>query len=267
MRRIIAALALAASAVTLGGAASREIADAQAQSTRITYRIEGRVTEERNLESWFTPAQIQVLEKLNRADVESLRRLDAVVVPTVWLEEMEYSPFPSASPEAAQRPKLLVVDLAFQAFGAYESGHLVRWGPVSSGRRNAATPSGLFHLTWRSRGRHSTINPAWFMEWYFNFDNLQGLAFHSHPLPGRPDSHGCIRLLGRDAQWLYMWGEGSTPNRNGEAVTAGTPLVIVGQYAFDSPPPWRDLGYLTRGVRLPVPAPPPRDNRQTVTSE
>src|SRR3982751_2991278 len=45
------------------------------------------------------------------------------------------------------------------------------------------------------------------MAWHFNFENALGLAFHEYTLPAKPDSHGCIRLLQRDAKWLYEWGE------------------------------------------------------------
>jgi hypothetical protein len=204
----------------------------------LSYRVEARTDVAVVLTDRFSARQRALLEKLNRADGAHLPRLRQVVVPSQWHDdELAYSPFPLSYLSAAG--KQLVVDLGWQAFGAYEEGRLVRWGPVSSGGRTSPTPNGSFQLNWRSRGRHSTVNPAWFMEWYFNFDNVRGLALHSHPLPGYPASHGCIRLLERDAIWLHQWGE------------AGTPLVIIGQYAVDTAPPWRSLERLARGVELP----------------
>lgn len=38
--------------------------------------------------------------------------------------------------------KLLVVHLPGQMFGAYELGHLVRWGSIRSGATATATPAG-----------------------------------------------------------------------------------------------------------------------------
>jgi len=140
---------------------------------------------------------------------------------------------------------------AAQAFAAYEQGRLLRWGPVSSGRRAYPTPSGLFHLNWRSRGRHSSVNPQWYMEWYFNFDNVRGFALHSYTLPGYPASHACVRLLERDAIWIYEWGDGWTLGKRGQVLERGTPLLIVGQYGFDAQPPWRSLEHLARGIDLP----------------
>lgn len=124
-------------------------------------------------------AQVALLEKLNRADRERLPRLDRLVLPDRWdANELEYSPFPRRVAELAPHPKALVIHQPLQVFGAYENGGLVRWGPVSSGRREHTTPSGQFHLNWKSRGRHSTVDPDWYMEWYFNFHNQRGLALH-----------------------------------------------------------------------------------------
>jgi hypothetical protein len=208
----------------------------------------------KGLRERFTPEQLALLEKLNRRDVPHLARATAVIVPKEWLvNELLYSPFPLAWAWAAQHPKALVVDQASQTFGGYEHGRLVRWGPISSGRKSRPTPSGLFHLNWRSKGRHSTDNPDWYMPWYFNFHAGRGLAFHQLELPGRPASHACVRLLERDAIWLYGWGKGWSFDERRRAIPAsGTPVVILGGYDFDAPPPWLSLDWLARGIELPA---------------
>jgi hypothetical protein len=61
---------------------------------------------------------------------------------------------------AATHAKALLVHQPMQVFGAYELGRLVRWGPVSTGRAETATPRGLFHLTWKAKARRSTDNAA-----------------------------------------------------------------------------------------------------------
>ena len=96
-----------------------------------------------------------------------------------------------------------------------------------------------------------TQDPDWYMEWYFNFDVRRGLTLHSYGLPGYPASHACLRLLERDAIWIYEWGEGWTINTTGIIVTQGTSLVIAGDYAFGASPPWRSFEYLARGITLP----------------
>ena len=233
------------------------IATAHAREARtgsLTYTIErGPLT----VQWWsrFTSEQVATLEVLNRADAQFLSRLDAVVVPAQWQEDvLRYSPFPGTYEWAASMPQLIVVDQPSQAFAAYESGVLVRWGPISSGRERMPTPAGLFHLTWRSPGRHSTVDPAWYMPWYFNFENDRGLSFHQYALPGLPASHACIRLLERDARWLYDWGETWTLDERGWAVLdPGTPVLIAGCYNFTRPPPWRSQGWLSSGIALPDP--------------
>jgi len=219
----------------------------------IEYRIESGPL--RELAARFKPAEIELLEKLNRADLKHLSRLDRLVVPSEWRHELEHSPFPKAYPAANATPKLLVVDQPSQAFAAYESGVLVHWGPVSSGRKEKPTPSGLFHLNWRARTRTSTLSGEWRLNWYFNFHNTRGLAFHEFELPGLPASHACFRLLERDAMWIYQWGESWTLDEKGQLLQPGTPVLIHGQYVFGAPPPWQSADYPSRGIVLPVSIP------------
>ena len=255
-----------AAVLTLGCALRLAGTDAPQSSdppgSAIEYRIEPRAVPAVSATGRFGPEQIAVLEMLNRADASHLDRLDALVVPEVWLEDrLRYSPFPEGYAWRATEPRLLVVDQRAQAFAAYEAGVLVRWGPVNSGRRRLQTPAGLFHLTWRSRGRHSTVDPDWYMEWYFNFENERGLSFHQYTLPGRPASHACVRLLERDAKWLFEWGETWTLDERGRTVLdPGTPVLIVGCYDFAAPPPWRSPQWLATGISLPT---DPRTERTT----
>ena len=217
----------------------------------VQYSIEAR-SDRAEVRTRFSAPQIALLEKLNRADSARLDRVPLLVVPDIWLEdERSYSPLPARYGGAAAYPKMLVVHLPGQAFAAYERGELVRWGPVSSGARATPTPQGLFALTWRSTGHASSVNPDWFLRWYFNFDSREGLAFHEYSLPGGPASHGCLRLLARDARWLYEWGEGWSIDPGSGRAAPGTPVLIVGSYDHDNPPPWRSPEWLRRPVDLP----------------
>jgi hypothetical protein len=131
-------------------------------------------------------------------------------------------------------------------------GTLAHWGPVSTGGGVSSTPSGPFTLNWRSKGHTSTVDPDWFMPWYFNFGNHEGLAFHAYALPGEPASHGCVRLLQRDAQWLFEWGETWSVDASGTRVLkTGTPVFVIGQYDFEAAPPWRSSNWLARTAELP----------------
>jgi hypothetical protein len=212
------------------------------------------------LRTRFSPEQIAALEKLNRRDAEHLVRTDppvpGLVVPSSWDGgELAYSPFPLEWVAAAGYPKYLVVHQRDQAFAAYEYGKLVRWGPVSSGREETPTPAGAYHLTWRSRKRTSTDNEAWILEWYFNFVNSRGISFHQFDLPGYAASHACVRLLQRDAQWIYGWGDQWTLSKDGRAVEVpGTPVLIIGEYGHGGPPPWTSLPSLAT-IELPAVSP------------
>jgi hypothetical protein len=248
LRRPITAAGLAA-VIVIGFAAST------GRQATVAYRIEPKVDRAGALQERYNDGQLALLEKLNRADVDHLAGLPQLTVPTVWsADERAYSPLPRQYEPGLKWAKFLVVYLPGQVFGAYEYGTLVRWGPVSSGARSHETPSGRFALNWRSSGRSSTIDPDWFMRWYFNIGNRDGLAFHGYALSGSPSSHGCIRLLERDAQWLYAWGAPWTLDATATRVLqAGTPVFIVGRYDFDSPPPWRSLAWLADAVELPAP--------------
>ena len=213
----------------------------------------------------FSREQIAILEKLNRADAVHLARLKSLIVPDTWVaDELDYSPLPRVIDWARVYGKFIVVHLPSQVFGAYEQGHLVRWGPISSGRAEHLTPSGLFHLNWRARRRTSTDSAEWDLEWYFNFHNFRGLAFHEYALPGRPASHACLRLLRRDAVWIFNWGEGWVLRDDGQNVASfGTPVLIVGAYDFSAPKPWSDPAWWLTPVVLPPANPMPLDTSPT----
>ena len=222
------------------------------------YRFEPLPKTLPELSKRFTPEQIDLLEMINRRDREHLIRVEppvpGLIVPAVWNSDpLTYSPFPATWPAAEAHPKAIVVHQPMQAFAAYEYGRLIRWGPVSTGRKETPTPDGAFSLTWRARSRRSTDNQDWLLEWYFNFVNARGVSFHLFDLPGYPASHACVRLLLRDAQWLYGWGDQWKLDTSGRVVTAqGTPVVIQGTYAFGSPAPWLSLDALVVPLELPA---------------
>lgn len=221
----------------------------------ITFHVEPLAGGE--LSKRFTPGQLSLLEKLNRRDLVHLARLTELIVPSGWMEdELAYSPLPVEWPWAAAMPKALIVHQPAQVFGAYEFGKLVRWGPVSTGRKQNPTPAGSFNLTWRSKSRRSTDNEAWLLNWYFNFINSRGVSFHEFDLPGVAASHACVRLLTRDAMWVYQWGEQwvLSPDRKTVA-TPGTPVLVQGVVDWKNPTPWTSADYWTQTLKFVDPRP------------
>ncbi len=202
--------------------------------------------------AWGAEDRISLLEKLNRSDRDVLRHRNELVVPLEWgREETDYSPLPAKIDWASDTETLVLVHLPLQAFAAYEHGVMVHWGPISSGSRAVPSLAGAYFLNWSSKGRRSTVNRDWFLRWYFNFDNSRGRSFHEYALPGLPVSHGCVRLLGRDADWLYHWGHSWKLDATGRNIEAyGTPVIMIGEYDFDRPPPWRDPELVEQGFEL-----------------
>jgi hypothetical protein len=202
--------------------------------------------------SRFSASQLLLLRKLNHADAAHLPRLPRILVPDRWDDdELLYSPLPADVPQLDGERKAVVVYLPGQVFGAYEDGKLIRWGPVSSGDRRHQTPSGTYHLNFHARLKISTVDPTWKMPWYFNFSSTKGLGLHEYTLPGRPASHGCVRMLSTDAQWLFHWGDGSryAPGST-ERVEPGTLVLVLGRYDYSAPPPWLRPKWWAQGVTV-----------------
>ena len=178
--------------------------------------------------------------KINRVDLAHAKRRN-IVVPDSILSELEYAPLPAQVRELAGVPKFIGVSRRVQAFGAYEYGRLVRWGPTSTGKASTPTDSGLFFTNWKSKSAISTEDPSWILDWYVNIIALKGVAFHQYELPGKPASHGCVRLLEEDARWIYSWSNQWVPGRGSKVKVYGTPVLVFGDYAYGQPAPWLGL--------------------------
>jgi len=194
------------------------------------------------LRSEIGEEKMAFLLKLNRLDAQHLRAGVTLVIPEQIDELSAFSPFPDRVETVREIPKLVLVSLRVQAFAAYESGRLVRWGPVSSGKKASPTPEGLYHTNWKSKATRSSINNEWLLPWYFNLDNQRGISFHQYDLPGYPASHGCLRLLADDAAWIYGWADQWTLSTDRRRVEAyGTPVIVFGKYDYGKQAPWKHL--------------------------
>src|SRR5262245_6628564 len=194
------------------------------------------------LRSEIGEEKLAIALKLNRIDAQHLRADVTLVIPEQVADLITYSPFPHDLETARATPKLLLVSRRVQAFGAYEFGKLVRWGPTSTGKKSTPTPAGLYHTNWKSKATRSSVNAEWLLPWYFNLDNKRGISFHQFDLPGYPASHGCIRLLEDDATWIYGWADQWTLSTDRRRVeTHGTPVIVFGEYDYGMQPPWKRL--------------------------
>lgn len=196
----------------------------------------------KELETRLGPSAFAIVLKINRLDRKHLRANATLIVPDANADLASLSPLPRKLETARSIPKLLLVSRQAQAFGGYEFGELVYWGPTSTGKKSTPTPAGLFHTNWRKRETRSSVNPSWVLPWCFNIDNMSGVAFHKFDLPGYPASHGCVRLLEEDAKWIYEWAEPWVLSKQNNSLQAyGTPVIIFGAYAYGEKAPWERL--------------------------
>ncbi|HUT52466.1 MAG TPA: L,D-transpeptidase [bacterium] len=156
------------------------------------------------------PVEREIVMKLNRLNYP-LKAGYKIAVPKDLAGKslMDFSPFPKKI--AARGEKLIIFDPALLAFAAYDAeGTLRRWGPAVGGRAGLETRAGQYRITGKGgpdcrsrvyprgcRGRGCSPMP-----YCMNFN--QGAAFHGGPLPGRRESHGCVRLFDDDAKWLNL---------------------------------------------------------------
>ncbi|MBI4692074.1 MAG: L,D-transpeptidase family protein [Candidatus Terrybacteria bacterium] len=140
--------------------------------------------------------------RVNRIDERHLPAGRNILLPVSEKAET-FCPVSRGYAELASFAKVLVIFLDFQYFGAYENGALVFWGPISSGIKNNKTPKGDFKVLWKARHYRSKKYEAE-MPFAINFSK-EGYFLHKQSLPGRPASHGCVRLLEKDAKKIFEW--------------------------------------------------------------
>lgn len=99
-------------------------------------------------------------------------------------------------------PLVVVVSLDEQRVYVYRNGVAIGVSSISSGRKGYETPPGVYTILQKDRDHHSNLYdnaPMPFME-RLTWD---GLAMHGGHLPGRPASHGCVRLPHAFAEKLF----------------------------------------------------------------
>lgn len=207
------------------------------------------------LDSLTNPAQIdsfqnkyaeehkRIIFALNRIDYGRLRVGSKMVIPdTLAIDLIKYSPFPENIEILDSIPKTVLIAQRIQGFALYENGNLIKWGPVSSGKRSTPTPNGLYYANYKAKLKISTVNGAWKMPYYFNFMNLYGVGIHEYSLPGYPASHACVRAYKEDAQFIYHWAQQWKLDNSGQKIKKnGTPFMVFGEYDYKNPYPWQKL--------------------------
>ncbi len=187
----------------------------------------------------YTPEQRYIIYALNRVDAGSSKRPDTLIVPDTIIGDMlAYAPFPAQAPFLKDVKKIVFFAYPIQAFGAYENGTLVHWGPTSMGKKATPTPTGLFFSNWKAKETISTVSDEWKLKWNFNISNKGGVGWHQYAMPGYPASHSCLRMLEADAKYMYEWADQWVLKGTDNLLANGTPTIVYGVYPFGHPRPW-----------------------------
>ncbi|WP_281228872.1 L,D-transpeptidase [Flavobacterium aquiphilum] len=186
--------------------------------------------------------QLQIVLAVNRMDKSHLTKKDSILIPGDLSGDIEfYLPFPLEVPYLIPVKKIVFFSYPTQTFAAYENGELIHTGPTNMGRKLAQTPTGLFFTNWKAERTTSTFNDEWDLRWNFNIANKAGVGWHQYDLPGYPASHSCLRLLEKDAKYLYKWADQWILKDDQNILVKGTPVIVFGKYDFDAPKPWLQL--------------------------
>ena len=96
----------------------------------------------------------------------------------------------------------VVVNLADQHAYVYRAGELIGVSTISSGKPGKDTPPGIFPILEKKRMHHSRKYDNAPMPFMQRIDQY-GIALHAGMIPGRPASHGCVRLPSAFASKLF----------------------------------------------------------------
>ena len=101
-------------------------------------------------------------------------------------------------------PVLISISIEKQQMKLYDNNGVYAESPVSTGMPGHSTPMGVFSVIGKEVFHRSNIYSGAPMP-HMQRITWSGVAMHEGVLPGRPASHGCIRLPGAFATRLFGW--------------------------------------------------------------
>lgn len=102
--------------------------------------------------------------------------------------------------------KFILVDRGRQQVFAFEGLKQVRTFRTCTGKPGFTTPTGIFRIYKKIKGKHLVVGMPWGGIMYNPVYYHNGAALHgSTEMRLKPSSHGCCRLYYSDADWLYDW--------------------------------------------------------------
>ncbi len=151
---------------------------------------------------WKGILLVPVLVVLASSPLPAATAVDAEI-PLSKTEKLSAGKFewqPSRSPDGTVSVQ---VDLPTQMLSVFRGEVLIARSSISSGRAGHTTPSGVFPILGKEVMHHSNLYhraPMPFMQRL----TWGGVALHGGYLPGRPASHGCVRLPHAFAKLLFQ---------------------------------------------------------------
>ena len=112
-------------------------------------------------------------------------------------------------PDSAGEERV-VVSLGDQMAYLYRGSELMAATTISSGKTGHETPAGIFNVLGKAKEYYSKKYDNAPMPYMQRIDNY-GVALHAGKNPGRPASHGCVRLPTEFAKKLFSVTEVGTP--------------------------------------------------------
>jgi hypothetical protein len=103
---------------------------------------------------------------------------------------------------AAAGPVAIVVSLPLQRAWVFRAGALIGLATISSGQPGYDTPAGSFRILEKDADHRSNRYDDAPMPYMLRL-TWDGVALHGGAIPGRPASHGCIRLPRGFARQLF----------------------------------------------------------------
>ncbi|ANW04509.1 hypothetical protein LMTR13_34635 [Bradyrhizobium icense] len=111
-------------------------------------------------------------------------------------------PIESIQSRSAGEPLMAIVSLRNQRITVYDAKGWILRAPVSSGTKGRETPAGIFSVIQKVEEHYSNLYDDAYMP-HMQRITWSGIALHGGVLPGRPASHGCIRLPFDFAERLF----------------------------------------------------------------
>ncbi|WFU17652.1 L,D-transpeptidase family protein [Bradyrhizobium sp. CB3481] len=142
-------------------------------------------------------------------------------------------PVETVQSRSAGDPIMAIVSLHNQRITVYDAKGWILRAPVSSGTKGRETPAGIFSIIQKVEEHYSNLYDDAFMP-HMQRITWSGIALHGGVLPGRPASHGCVRLPYDFAERLF--GETKIGMRVIVAPTDVAPVEIAHPLLFQPKP-------------------------------